>query len=106
MAGWFAIVTPYIPEIINLTRPLFTRSNPQEKVPEVIARQISELQSAATQNAESIKLLATEMQHTIEALQIGAANLEKKSNNARVLSIISATTAALAFCLAAYALSH
>jgi hypothetical protein len=106
MPAWFAIAAPYIPEIIKLARPLFTRGNAQEKSAEVMTQQITELQAAALQNAESIKLLATEMQHTLEALQSGAAGLEKKLERARVLLIISTTISVLAFCIAAYALAH
>ena len=106
MSAWFAIAAPYIPEIIKIARPLFTRGNPQEKSIEVMTQQIAELQTAAIQNAESIKLLASEMQHTIEALQSGSAKLENKLELARTLLIISATISILAVCIAAYALAH
>jgi len=106
MPAWFAIAAPYIPEIIKIARPLFTRGNPQQKSVEVAAQQIAELQTAATQNAESIKLLATEMQHTIEALQKGAEELERKLDRARTILIVSTTVSVLAFCMALYALVH
>lgn len=106
MAGWLALAVPYIPEIIKIARPLFTRGSPQEKSAEVMAQQIAELQSAATQNTDSIKLLATEMQHTIDALQTGAAELEKKLARAGVLLIISTIISVLALCVAVYALSR
>lgn len=106
MAGWLALAVPYIPEIIKIARPLFTRGNPQEKSAEVVAQQIAELQTAVIQNSESIKLLATEMQHTIDALQTGAAELEKKLERAGILLIISTTISILAICIAAYALAR
>ena len=106
MAGWLALAVPYIPEIIKIARPLFTRASPQEKSAEVMSQQIAELQSAATQNADSIKLLASEMQHTIDALQTGAAELEKKLERAGVLLIISTIISVLALCAAAYALAR
>jgi hypothetical protein len=110
MAAWFALAAPYLPDIIQLALPLFTRTKAQEKTPElhsqqVIVQQITELQNAATQNADSIKLLATEMQKTIEALQVGATILEKKLNRALLLAIVASTTALLAFAIAAYALA-
>lgn len=105
MAAWFALAAPYLSDIVQLAVPLFTRTKSPEKVPEVVAQQIAELQSAATQNADSIKLLATEMQKTIEALQVGATLLEQKLNRAQGLAIIAATTAVLAFAVAAYALN-
>lgn len=106
MAAWFAIAAPYIPEIIKIARPLFTRGNMKEKSAEIMSQQIVELQTAATQNSESIKLLATEMQHTIEALQRGSTELEKKLERARNLLIVSTTISVLAFSVALYALAH
>ena len=106
MSAWFAIAAPYIPEIIKIARPLFTRGNPEKKTIEVAAQQIAELQTAAIQNSESIKLLATEMQHTLEALQKGAAELEKKLDRARTLLIVATTVSVLAFGTAVYALVH
>ena len=106
MAGWLALAVPYIPEIIKIARPLFTRGSPQEKSAEVIAQQIAELQTAVIQNSESIKLLATEMQHTIEALQTGATELERKLDRAGVLLIFSTIISVLALCVAAYALAR
>lgn len=104
MPAWFAIAAPYIPEIIKIARPLFTRNTAKEKSIEVVSQQIAELQTAAIQNAESIKIIASEMQHTIEALQKGSAALEKSLDRVRVLLVISITVSALAFCVAVYAL--
>lgn len=106
MPGWFAFAAPYIPEIIRLARPLFTRASPKDEETDITARQIAELQTAASQNAESIKHLATDMQRTLEALQNGTAEMEKKLNRAHTLLIIASTVAALSFCLAVYALAR
>ena len=106
MPAWFAIAAPYIPDIIKIARPLFTRNSAQEKSFDVLSQQIAELQTAAIQNAESIKIIASEIQHTVEALQIGAANLEKKLDRDRMLLVISITISVLAFAVAVYALSH
>ena len=106
MSAWFAIAAPYIPEIIKIARPLFTRNNPKEKSIEVVTQQIAELQTAAIQNAESIKLLATEMQRTIEVLQKVSAELEKKLDRARVVLIVTITISVLAFCVAIYSFAR
>ena len=106
MAGWLAIAAPYIPEIIKIARPLFTRNNSKDKSIEAASQQIAELQTAVIQNAESIKIIASEMQHTIEALHIGSAKLEKKLKFASILLLISMTLSILAICVALYALSH
>ncbi|HEX5539411.1 MAG TPA: hypothetical protein VFX01_06450 [Methylophilaceae bacterium] len=104
--SWLAIAVPYLPEIIHLARPLFTRNKNQDKVPEVVVQQISELQSAVTANVDNIAKLAAEMQKTIDALQLGAEALEKKLHRAHLLNIVALTMAALAFCVAVYALAQ
>lgn len=106
MSSWLAIAVPYLPEIINLARPLFTRNKNQDKAPEVVAQQIAELQTAVTDNVESIKKLATEMQQAIDALQRRADAWENQLRRAHITNIIAITLAAMAFCLAAYALAQ
>lgn len=69
-----------------------------------MAQQIVELQTAAIQNAESIKIIASEMQHTIEALKGVVIILEKKLDQSRMLLIISISVSVLAFCVAVFAL--
>lgn len=103
MSSWFAIAVPYLPDLINLARPLFTRDKNKEKSPDILAQQISELQSAVTENVESINKLAAETQKT---LQLGADALEKKLRVANIINIVAITMATLAFCLAAYALTQ
>lgn len=111
MPGWFSIAAPYLADIISVARPLFTRSKDNEKIPdekirEIAAQQIAELQSAAAQNAESVKLLAIEMQKTIDALQIGANTLQRKLWITQTLAVVATTMATLAFLVALYALVH
>lgn len=106
MSSWLAIAVPYLPEIIHLARPLFTRNKNQDKAPEVVAQQIAELQTAVADNVESIKKLALEMQQTIDALQVGADALEKQLRRAHTINIIALTLAALAFGLSAYVLGR
>jgi len=105
MAAWFTAALPFIPDVIKLAKPLFTRSKPQDKVPDVVATQITELQDIAALNADAIKTLAIEMQNTINSLQVGAQALAKALKFARTVSIVAATTALLAFALAAYSLA-
>ena len=105
MAAWFAAVLPFIPDVIKLATPLFTRTKPQDEVPDVLEKQIIELQDVATKNTEAIKTLAGEMQKTIDALQRGAILLANDLKFARTLSVVAATVAVIALCLAAYALT-
>ena len=107
MPGWFSVAAPYLADIITLARPLFTRSKDRDAAdPSILAQQIGELQNAATQNAESVRTLATEMQKTIDTLQSGAAILERKLRWAQALAIVSTTLAAMAFFVAVFALAR
>lgn len=106
MAAWFAHALPYIPDLIKLARPLFTRSKPQDQVPEVVARQITELQEIAAQNTDAIKTLAIEMQNTINSLQAGAEALTNELRLVRALALVCVIAAILAVGLAAFALAN
>jgi predicted PurR-regulated permease PerM len=109
-ATWITIAASSLPEIIRMARPLFTRTpqvdNSHQLRMDVIGEQITELQDAATQNADSIKKLATDMQKTIEVLQVGADQAERRLRRASQLTLIATTVAVLAFALAAYALAR
>ena len=111
-AGWITVVAPYLPEIVRLARPIFTRTPPplvdlgQQRRNDVLDAQITELQDAASQNADSIGKLAADMQKTIEALQLGAERMERRLLLSNRLAVAAATTALLAFAVAAYALAR
>ena len=109
-ATWITIAASSLPEIIRMARPLFTRTPPadnsQQLRLDVIGEQIAELQDAATQNADSIRKLATDMQKTIEVLQVGADRAERRLRRASMLTLIATTVAVLAFALAAFALAR
>ncbi len=109
-ATWITIAAPYVPEIIRLARPLFTRTPPvidntQQLRLDIVVEQIKELQDAAGQNADSINKLATDMQKTLQVLQLGAERMEKRLVTANLVASIAATAALLAFAVAAYALA-
>ena len=105
MAAWFTHALPYIPDLIKLAKPLFTRSRPQDQVPDVVARQITELQEIAAQNTDAIKTLAIEMQNTIDSLQSGAEALAQELRWLRTMVIVCVAAAVVAAGLAAFALA-
>lgn len=105
MSSWLAIAVPYLPEIIHLARPLFTRNKQADKAPDLTTQQIAELQTAVADNVENIKKLAMDMQQTIDALQLAADALDQRLRLAHTLNIVALTTAVLAFGIAAYALA-
>ena len=105
MSSWLAIAVPYLPEIIHLARPLFTRNKQADKAPDLTAQQIAELQTAVADNVENIKKVAMDMQQTIDALQLAADALDQRLRLAHALNIVALTAAVLAFGIAAYALA-
>lgn len=106
MPGWFSAAAPYLADVVMLARPLFTRNRTGEQVPDIVVQQITELQNAATQNAETARLLATEMQKTIDSLEAGALLLERQLRLARWLAGGAAIVAAVALVLAIVALTR
>ena len=59
MAAWFTAALPFIPDVIKLASPLFTRSKPQDHVPDIVVTQIAELQTASAQNTDIVPGMET-----------------------------------------------
>jgi len=79
---------PHIGTIISAAAPVFTRKNAD-------AVAITELQSAASQNAANIKELAAELQSTVAALEEAALIAEAKLRRATLLCVASAVLSAI-----------
>jgi hypothetical protein len=79
---------PHIGTIISAAAPVFTRKNAD-------AVAITELQSAASQNAANIKELAAELQNTVAALEEAASIAEAKLRRALLLCVASAVLSAI-----------
>jgi len=79
---------PHIGTIISAAAPVFTRKNAD-------AVAITELQSAASQNAANIKELAAELQSTVAALEEAALIAEAKLRRAILLCVASAVLSAI-----------
>ena len=94
MAAWLIpalkAVLPHIATIIAAAAPVFTRKSADAANQALQQQQITELQSAASQNAEHIKELAAQLQSTVAALEQGAAIAEARLRRA-ILLWISAT---------------
>lgn len=93
MAAWIPILKaslPYLTQIVATTIPAFTAKPDASKADPVTAKQIAELQKAATHNAETIRVLAEKLQQTIEGVDQAAAELQKQ--NARLKTILIFTT--------------
>lgn len=84
MAAWLPLlktVLPYLTTIVTAAVPAFTARKDNE--------QIAELQQAVRQNAESIKVLAEQLQRTIHAIEAGAVAADRARKQARTLGIVA-----------------
>jgi len=107
MALWLPVLKaslPYITQIVTAAIPAFTRKSSGEMSDDLVARQISELQSAATSNAESVKGLATQLKETIETIDAGAPSFQAELIRTRQLAFVSILVAAVSLLVALLAL--
>jgi hypothetical protein len=107
MAAWLPAlkaVLPYVTNIVTAAIPAFTSRKGQDRSAEVTAQQIAELQSAATHNAESVKVLAEQLQRTVTALEQGAVNAERVMRQARLLAMVALCLALVGLAIAVVAL--
>ena len=84
MAVWIVpalkAILPHIGTIVSAAVPVFTKKNADAAANQaVLQQQITELQSAASQNASHIKELAAQLQSTVAALEQAAALAQAKS---------------------------
>src|SRR5437879_13869892 len=86
-------VLPHIGTIISAAAPVFTRRNAD-------AVAITELQSAASQNAAHIKELAEQLQSTVAAVEQAASIAEAKLRRALLLCVAATAISAISICIA------
>ena len=70
----------------------------------LLAQQIEELQNAATQNSESVKALAAQVQTTFEGIESAAVVLQKRLDRQQKLSVVAATFGLCGISLSLYVL--
>jgi len=99
MATWLIpalkAVLPHIGTIISAATPVFTKKQADAAANQVLLlqQQITELQSAASQNAALIKELAAQLQSTVAALEQAASAAEARLRRATALSVVAALMA-------------
>ena len=97
-------VAPYLAQVASVAIPAFTSRKENAKTDPVEARQIEELQAAASQNAQSIQVLADKLQQAVQAIENAAKQAEKQVAIYKVvifatisLSVVSLLISLLAF---------
>jgi len=106
MPAWLPLIKtalPIVADVLKVAIPAFTSKTDDKKAGDIIPEQISELQSAATQNAESVKTLATQLKETIEGIDTAAVNLQQELIFLKRKFIFSMLVAAISFAFAVWA---
>jgi ribosomal protein L5 len=98
-------VAPYVTQIATAAIPAFT-SKPAEsaKADPVIAKQIEELQAAATQNAQSIHVLAEKLQQTIQGIEATALDAKRQVGTYKLMLGVALGFSGLSMLLSLYLL--
>ena len=104
MAAWLVpalkAVLPHIGTIIAAAAPVFTRKSADAANQALLQQQITELQSAASQNAGHIRELAAQLQSTVAALEQAAAIAEARLRRAILLWVAAAAVSAISLGIA------
>ena len=107
MAAWLPIVKtalPIIAQVVTVARPMFTKKPGNTERDELTTRQIEELQSAATQNSDSVKELAAQVKTTFEGLESAARDLQTRLERQKTLSFMAVGFGLAGFLLSTYTL--
>ena len=103
MAAWLIpalkAVLPHIATIISAAAPVFTRKSDAANQT-LLQQQITELQSAASQNAAHIRELAAQLQSTVAALEQAAAIAEARLRRAILLWVAATAVSAVSLGIA------
>jgi predicted nucleotide-binding protein (sugar kinase/HSP70/actin superfamily) len=107
MAAWLPVIKaaiPHLAQVVTVALPMFTSRSENADRDALIARQINELQEAATQNAESVKELATQLQSTFEGLESAATDLQRQLKRQKQLTVVMLILSTIAIGLGSLAL--
>ena len=104
MAAWLPAlkaILPYVAQVVTVAVPVFTKKADKGRADEIVPQQIQELQAAVTRNAESLKLLADQLQQAIATIDAGAVKIEREMRTLRLLCLASMLISGVAIALAA-----
>ena len=104
MAVWLIpalkAVLPHVGTIISAAMPVFTKKKVDAAANQtlLLQQQITELQSAASQNAAHIKELAAQLQSTVAALEQAASTAETKLRHVFLICLVGIVLSAITLC--------
>lgn len=108
MAAWLIpalkAVLPHIGTIVSAATPVFTKKRADAVANQtlLLQQQITELQSAASQNAAHVKELAAQLQSTVAALEQAASIAEINLRRALLFCIAATVLAAISLSVALF----
>lgn len=108
MAAWIPVVKsamPYVVQVLSIAIPAFTSRSANREVKDIVPEQIAELQTAVTQNAESVKILAEQLKGSMEGVDTAALKLQQELVLLRRLSIIAIVVAVFSVVISVLAVS-
>lgn len=108
MAAWIPIIKsamPYVVQVLSIAVPAFTSRSSSRESDELIPQQIAELQNAATQNAESVKILAEQLKGSMEGVDVAAVKLQQELVLLRRLSFIAIAVSVISVIVAGIAIT-
>lgn len=108
MAAWLIpalkAVLPHVGTIISAATPVFTKKKLDATANQtlLLQQQISELQSAASENSAHIRDLAAQLQSTVTALEQAASDAESKLRRALLFCVAASALSAISLCVALF----
>ena len=97
-------VAPYIAQVATAAIPAFTSKSEAAKSDQVVAKQIQELQEAATQNAQSIHMLAEKLQQAIQSIESAGQDAQRQISTYKIILACSLGLSAVSLAICIYIL--
>ncbi|MDY0331281.1 MAG: chemotaxis protein [Thiomonas sp.] len=106
-ATWMTAIgaaLPYIESVAKIALPVFKQRKTDKEAAESLHRQIEELQTAVTHNAEHVRALAQQLQTTVTALEQAGVQLAAAQQRLRLWMLAALALGAGALALGILAL--
>ena len=97
-------VAPYIAQVATAAIPAFTSKPESAKTDQVIVQQIQELQEAATQNAQSIHILAEKLKLAIQSIESAGKDARRQISTYKLIIVGSLGLSTISFAICIYIL--
>jgi hypothetical protein len=99
-------VMPYIAQVATAAIPAFTSKPEAAKSDPVVSNQIEELQTAATQNAQSIQVLAEKLNQAIQDLEGAVQGARRKIATYKALIFCSLVLSAISLATSIFVIAR